>query len=293
MTVSPAVRAHGTPAMTMTAAPAAPGLALPPEVPEGTGVGRWTASLFAILAAHAGAVALVLALPAPAAIEPPPGAVMMELAALPEAPAESQPTETPPGPQQQAAEPPPELILPEPEPPPEPVFEPPPPPPEVVPEVAVPKPPPKVKPPKPEQPRPRPVKREMPPTPNPPAEQTTAPPSSNAPPGQTAAAPSAGAAGNPAARRSWQGTLLAHLERHKRYPRSSQARREQGVTHLRFVMDRQGKVLSSRIERPSGHQALDAETLELIRRAEPLPVPPPDVGDDRIELVVPVQYFLR
>ena len=31
----------------------------------------------------------------------------------------------------------------------------------------------------------------------------------------------------------------------------------------------------------------------MIRRAEPLPPPPPDVGDERIELVVPVQYYLR
>lgn len=290
MTASPAARI-----MPMSVPPA-PGLSLPPEMPEGAGLGRWTASLLAVLAVHAGAAALVLALPAPAPLEPPPGAVMLELAALPEAPAESQPTETPPGPQQEAAEPPPpDLVLPEPEPPPEPVIEPPPPPPEVKPEVVVPKPPPKVKPPKPEQPKPRPVerKRETPPTPHPPAEQTTAPPATNAPPSQTAAAPSAGAAGNPAARRSWQGTLLAHLERHKRYPRASQARREQGVSHLRFVMDRQGKVLSCRIERPSGFEALDEETLEMIRRAEPLPPPPPDVGDERIELVVPVQYFLR
>lgn len=277
------------------AAPATPGFVLPPEPPQGVGLARWTVSLLAILAAHAGAVALVLALPAPAPLEPPPGAVMLELAALPEAPAESQPAETPPEPvQQQPAAPPPELELPEPEPPPEPVFELPPPPPEVVPEVAVPVPPPKVKPPKPEQPRPRPVerKRETPPTPQPPAPAAAAPPTA-APPTQAATAPAAGAAGNPAARRSWQGTLLAHLERHKRYPRTSQARREQGVTHLRFVMDREGKVLSCRIERSSGFEALDAETLEMIRRAEPLPPPPPDVGDQRIELVVPVQYYLR
>lgn len=44
---------------------------------------------------------------------------------------------------------------------------------------------------------------------------------------------------------SWEGRVLAQLNRHRRYPRLAMFRRQQGVPYLRFVMDRDGKVLSS------------------------------------------------
>jgi protein TonB len=92
---------------------------------------------------------------------------------------------------------------------------------------------------------------------------------------------------------TWQGLLLGRIAHFKRYPASAQARRQQGVVYLRFSMDRHGKVVAASIDRSSGFDALDAETLALIHRAEPLPPPPPDVSGDPIELVVPVEFFLK
>lgn len=92
---------------------------------------------------------------------------------------------------------------------------------------------------------------------------------------------------------TWQGEVLAHLERHKRYPRSARLRRSEGVTVVRFVMDRGGRVVSVRLERPSGSGLLDEESLALLERAQPLPPPPDEITGDRIELVVPVQFQLR
>ena len=92
---------------------------------------------------------------------------------------------------------------------------------------------------------------------------------------------------------SWQGRVLHHLERHKRYPRAAQARRPEGVAQVRFTIDREGRVLSVRLDRSAGHEMLDEETLEMVRRASPLPTPPEEMKQDRIELVVPVQFFLK
>ncbi|XKH37828.1 energy transducer TonB [Azospirillum doebereinerae] len=83
------------------------------------------------------------------------------------------------------------------------------------------------------------------------------------------------------------------MERHKRYPRSAQARRQEGVSQVRFTIDRQGNVLSVQLDKTSGHGVLDEETVEMVRRASPLPAPPDDMAQDRIELVVPVQFFLK
>ena len=87
--------------------------------------------------------------------------------------------------------------------------------------------------------------------------------------------------------------MLAHLERAKRYPRDAQLRREQGTVYLRFRMDRAGRVLSAGIDRSSGFPDLDAEVLDMIQRAQPLPPIPPEIAQAQLELVVPVRFFLR
>lgn len=116
-----------------------------------------------------------------------------------------------------------------------------------------------------------------------PAPATTAPLLRPAPPAATtSSAPS-----------SWQARLLAHLEQHKRFPASAQSRRLQGVVHIRFSMNRQGRVLTSKVEHGSGHGSLDRAALEMLARAQPLPQPPPEVEGDSIELVVPVEFFFR
>lgn len=115
-----------------------------------------------------------------------------------------------------------------------------------------------------------------------PAPETTAPPARPVPPAPTASS----------GKVTWQGLVLGRLERFKRYPWSAQSHRQQGVPYIRFVMDRDGKVLSSRLERSSGYSALDDEAVSLPKRAQPLPKPPSDVTGDTIELVVPVEFFI-
>lgn len=86
----------------------------------------------------------------------------------------------------------------------------------------------------------------------------------------------------------WQRSLVAHLERSKRYP--DRARGLSGVARLAFSIDRQGRLLGSRIVRSSGSPVLDSETLAMVRRAEPFPPPPPDVPEDQLSFVVPIRY---
>ncbi|MBW3517176.1 energy transducer TonB [Shewanella sp. NKUCC01_JLK] len=88
-------------------------------------------------------------------------------------------------------------------------------------------------------------------------------------------------------------TLLAWLEQHKEYPRMARNRRQQGTVMLYFMLDRQGRVSASRIEQSSGYQTLDAEALKMLERAQPLPAIPDAMPNETLELVVPVQFFLR
>lgn len=216
---------------------------------------------------------------APALPSAPPAPIMLDLAPIPSSPA-APASEAEPGPEQIEQIPEPEAE-PEPEPEPEP-------PPEKPPEVALPEPKPEPK------PKPKPP-QETPPQEQPPAEKTTAPPAAEATPelADSGAPPGVQSAVQADALLSYQQRLLAHLERHKRYPYASQRQRQEGVAYLQFRMNRQGDVISFELQQSSGHAALDREVLAMIKRATPLPSIPDALDKTELKLVVPVEFFIR
>jgi len=117
------------------------------------------------------------------------------------------------------------------------------------------------------------------------------------PAAQTASAPAPSAAASAASTQQalslWQAQLLAHLQRYRRYPRQAERLRQQGISHVRFLVDRQGRISQPRIEHASGYRLLDEETLATVRRASPAPPPPPEVKGNPVEVVVPVSFYLR
>lgn len=109
----------------------------------------------------------------------------------------------------------------------------------------------------------------------------------------TGAADATAGGGAPGASADYMSYLLAWLQKHKEYPQSARRRRQQGTALLYFEMDRDGHIHTASLRQSSGYTALGDEARALIRRAEPLPPPPPEVIGERIRLVVPVQFFLR
>lgn len=92
---------------------------------------------------------------------------------------------------------------------------------------------------------------------------------------------------------SWKRRIALHLQRNKRYPAAAQARREHGIAKVAFMVDRLGHVLSSTVVQSSGSATLDRETLDLLQRAQPLPVPPTDVPGAQFSFNVPVRFDLQ
>ena len=91
---------------------------------------------------------------------------------------------------------------------------------------------------------------------------------------------------------TWESEVLARLIRYRRYPRMAEFRRQQGVPWIRFVLSREGKVISAQLEQSSGFPELDREAVALPKRAQPFPAPPANKLGDRFELIVPVEFFL-
>jgi protein TonB len=92
---------------------------------------------------------------------------------------------------------------------------------------------------------------------------------------------------------TWHRQIAMRIERRKGYPAAAQARHETGVVQIAFTIDRQGKVITSRISRSSGSAALDQETIDTLRRAQPFPPPPPNMSGDTFEFTVPIRFKVR
>lgn len=235
---------------------------------------RYSGSLLLVLAVHAIAIIVALRWSAPEAIELPPSAMMVELAPLPESappPPEVVPPPQPPTPVE-------ELPLPK-------LAEAP------TPEIAIPKPviKPKAKPQlpkpqkKPEPPKEKPVEEK--PVVTPPSTEQAAKP---APTPQPASMPSISNAVP-----NWKSELQLHLAKYKRYPEDARRRGAQGTVRLRFVVEANGNVRSFSLEGTSGNAALDRATLEMIRRAQPLPKPPAEaLTNGTVEILAPFDYSL-
>jgi protein TonB len=92
---------------------------------------------------------------------------------------------------------------------------------------------------------------------------------------------------------SWKSQLVSHLEQRKRYPRQAKSRHQEGVPWIRFTIDRQGNVLNVTLNRSSGVSSLDQEVIALIRRAQPLPIPPEHVEERALTMILPVEFFIQ
>jgi protein TonB len=268
---------------------------------------RWALCAAVVVLVHGGIAAAMVAWREPVDLAEPAAALVIHFAPVAVAPAAPE-TELPPGPEQVASDAAPSVpaevseekveekleqrveakVEPEDVAPTRPVEEPPPQvPPAPDPEVAV-------------EPAPRPQEvreqRQQPQQePRAPAPVTTAPQALPVETAPVAAAPEQGQfrPSNSKAVQAWQRQIMGLLERNRRYPPGAQSRRQQGVVQVSFSLDRQGRVVESRLVRSSGVAALDEEAIALVRRAQPFPALPREVPGERVDLSVPVRFSLR
>ena len=81
---------------------------------------------------------------------------------------------------------------------------------------------------------------------------------------------------------------MAHLNRNKRYPAGA-ARRSVEVS-VAFSLDRLGHVVSASVKHSSGDKAFDDAALMMMKRADPVPTPPPALADEGLSFDVPVIF---
>ncbi|WP_174635189.1 energy transducer TonB [Yersinia thracica] len=111
---------------------------------------------------------------------------------------------------------------------------------------------------------------------------------------QVAAAANSDSAHNQKSKMNWKSRLQGHLAGFKRYPPSARKQRQQGDAIIRFVVNKEGYVLSVKLIKSSGAAALDQEALAVIKRAQPLPQPPAGLlSNGQISLAMPIDFELK
>ncbi len=212
------------------------------HLPERHGISRWTLAGVAIVAAHAAIIAAVVLWYVRQPVEPnliP--AITVSLAPVEASAPTIQDPNIAEGPTMQQAEATPKEERKVDEKPPDEVVQPPPPSPQA--DVTLPREEQKI-----EKPEPQPVT---------PAPETRAPRSTRV--GQF----------TEAASNAYDALVLGHLRRFLHYPEG--ARGAVGKVGLRFVLNREGAVVSSEVTKSSGNRVLDHEALEMVQRASPFP----------------------
>ena len=86
----------------------------------------------------------------------------------------------------------------------------------------------------------------------------------------------------------WRRQVFNQLASKKGYPPGGHD--QSGTAKVKFVIDRQGRLLSRELLESSGSELLDAAALRMIERAEPFPKPPAVVETDKFTFVVPLKF---
>jgi periplasmic protein TonB len=146
---------------------------------------------------------------------------------------------------------------------------------------------------KPEQTDPeRPTAQAMPSAASAASEATAMPTSDTAAPAERSVTPAQGVGeARQRLRTSWQKELVAHLDRHKRYP-PDRIQREAAIV-VAFAIDRNGHLLSASVAKSSGDAAFDAAALAMLTRSDPMPPPPAALADEGLSFKLPVIFRAR
>jgi protein TonB len=90
-----------------------------------------------------------------------------------------------------------------------------------------------------------------------------------------------------AASSAYNALVAGHL---RKFIRAGAARFGSGKTQVEFVLDREGRVLNSKIDKSSGNAALDREALAIIDRANPFPPFPAMKLGERDSFNAPIEF---
>jgi periplasmic protein TonB len=89
---------------------------------------------------------------------------------------------------------------------------------------------------------------------------------------------------------TWEKKLMAHFKKHLQFPEGAKAKGARVQVLLSVEFDRLGHVILASIAEGSGQRAFDEAALKMVRRSDPVPMPPPPVADLGLRRTLPVLF---
>ena len=89
---------------------------------------------------------------------------------------------------------------------------------------------------------------------------------------------------------AWQRQVVAQLSQIQSYPPAARRKAAEGTAHVRFRVDRSGRILRAQLAHSSGSADLDAAAVESVRSARLPPMPASMTGP--VDFILPLTYRL-
>lgn len=94
--------------------------------------------------------------------------------------------------------------------------------------------------------------------------------------------------------KNWQSVVLSKLQAAKKYPPYALRTHMEDTILVRFLVNSAGEVSEAEVLKSAGYSLLDNETLSLISRVSPLPIPPETaLVNGHAEIVVPIIFTIN
>jgi protein TonB len=89
----------------------------------------------------------------------------------------------------------------------------------------------------------------------------------------------------------WRKQIVIRLSSSKRFP--LEALGQAGTAKVGFVLDRRGRLVSHWLEESTGNHTLDVESLAIVERAQPFPIPPSELDETHLRMSAPFVFAAR
>ena len=86
---------------------------------------------------------------------------------------------------------------------------------------------------------------------------------------------------------NWGRRITAYFDLHKKYPED---KKSAATVKVGLVLNRRGNVVSANVLESSGDATFDEAALSMIRRSDPVPVPPAELTDDQFAFNIDVKF---
>ena len=96
-----------------------------------------------------------------------------------------------------------------------------------------------------------------------------------------------------AGRAEYLARLQDRLSKRLTYPHVARSHRQTGTASLYVAVDRTGRVQAYEIRTSTGHELLDREARAMIERARPFPPLPEEMRQERLELLLNIEFVLE